>query len=263
MPASASSESRETRRELRVYLAIFVGILAAGLAIAVLLLAWKLSGARLVGAWIAIPLEMRLVLQLSMLLGGIVLASLASWRAWREWRGRARARDHARETAPIAEFAAGSVTAVSLVSSELFDARVRQELAQNRRKYLVRPKDAFSRSKRSWGAPVLFVEPTRAGDTRLAPVLALANSERRKHQENLQALLAGAGQLSSLRVIVGIGKGYTSLTRAHALREEFARTPAKVRMTVFVTDRPASEPPTGERPVDDTAAAAIAPGVVP
>ena len=241
MPPPASSSSRESRRELRAYLGILVAFLAAGIAAAVLYLIWRLTGARIIALWESIPLEMRVIVQLSLLAGGIALAAIASYRAWTDWRGRARAKARARETPPIVEFAAGSVTAAALAGGEALDERSRRELAQNRRKYLVRPKDAFARPKRDWGEPVLFVEPTRAGDTRLAPVMALASTERRKHQRNLQTLLAGTGQLSSLRVMLGVGKGYTSLTRAHALREDLARTQAKFRMNVIVTDRPAGD----------------------
>lgn len=239
MRAQASpSGSRETRRELRAYLGILVAFLAAGIAAAVLYLLWRLTGTRIVALWERIPLEMRVIVQLSLLVGGLALAGIASYRAWTDWRGRARAKARARETPPIVEFAAGSVTAAALTEGEALDERARRELAQNRRKYLVRPKDAASRPKRDWGEPVLFMEPTRAGDTRLAPVMALAATERRKHQRNLQTLLAGTGQLSSMRVMLGVGKGYTSLTRAHALRDDLARVQAKFRMNVIVTDRP-------------------------
>lgn len=239
MPPQASATSREARREIRGYVGILLGFLAAGLAVAVGFLLWRLTGARIVAAWLAIPLEMRITVQLSLVIGGIALAALASFRAYSDWRGRARARARAKETPPILEFSAGSVTAASLARGEIFDDAIRAELAQSRRRYLVRPKDAAARPKRIWGEPVLFVEPTRAGDTRIAPVLALANLERQKHARNLHAIQAGAGQLTALRVILGVGKGYTSLTRAHALRAELAQTPAKLRMNVIVTDKPA------------------------
>ncbi len=243
MRSSAWSASRETRRELRTYFGVIVGFLAAGIASAVLYLAWMMAGPRITDAWLSIPAEMRLLTQVSILLGCIALATLASYRAWGEWRGRSRARGRARETPPILEFSAGSVTAAALAKGELMDARNRRELDENRRRYLVRPKDAMSRARRDWGVPVLFAEPTRAGDTRIEPVLALAATERRKHAKNLQVLTTGVGQFSSVRVIIGIGKGYTSLTRAHALRDDLGRIPGKIRMNVLVADPPTTIEP--------------------
>lgn len=243
MPRAAFTLARETRRELRGYAGILLAFLAAGLTAGVLYLVWKTAGDRLIAAWSLIPVEMRVILQLSLLLGGVTLAGVASIRAYLDWAGRSQARARAKETPPIVEFGAGSVTAVALTRGEGLEPHARRELDLHRRKYLVRPKDAAARAKRDWGAPVLFVEPTRAGDTRLAPVMALAAEERRKHQRNLLALQAGAGQLSTLRVMLGVGRGYTSLSRAHALREDLARTPAKFRMNLIVTDEPSAAPP--------------------
>lgn len=238
-------------RELRPYLALACGVVGAGLAVASAWLLWHLLGDAVVAYWSAIPLQMRLAFQLSLVAAVLAIALVAGARAWRTWRGRQRAFARAKETPPIVEFAAGSVTAAALTEGESLELQTRAFLDANRRKYLIRPKDAMPRPKREWGEPVLFAEPTRAGDTRLQPVLTLAQSERPKHQKNLQTLLANSGQVTTLRVIIGVGKGYTSLTRAHALRDDLARVQAKFRMNCIITDAPS---PTASVVPDDPAA---------
>ncbi|HVL48936.1 MAG TPA: hypothetical protein VM889_10300 [Candidatus Thermoplasmatota archaeon] len=245
MIANLWREVKGAARTLKLIGVVSLGLVVGGMTA---YLAWGLFGGHVVAVWERIPLEVRELLLLGGVLVFLALTFASVTLLLRDVIGRRRAAARARETAPILEFSAGSVTAAALAEGEALPATERRFVASHRRKYVVRPKDAWGFSKRVWGEPVLFLEPTRAGDSKVQPALQLASRERVKHAKALERLKRDASQLSLLRVVVGVGKGYTSLTRAHALREDFARTPAKLRMNCFVTD--AAQPLTAETPVE-------------
>lgn len=238
------------REEAKGYGRLALLLLGLGALAGAAFVGWRLAGHYVVDTWQAIPPEIRLALQLSTMAVAVSTAVLATVKAVREYKGRKVAKQRARDTPPLFEFSAGSITQAMLKEGDKLDPEDRQGLKANRRQYLVRPKDALPRPKHEWAGPVQFHEPTRAGDTRINPVLALAARERKKHQENMVQLLKGTGQLSSARIVLGVGKGYTSLTRAHALRDQFNRLQAKFRMNCIVTDPPAQLDRSPDQPTD-------------
>lgn len=227
---------------------ILATALLAGAAIgaaATLLLLWRIVGAHAVDAWRSIPREVRVTL-------GLVAAALVAVgfllflvQALGDRRAFDAAMRRGKTTAPVIELYAGSISNAANAKGAALPDDLVALLRLHVRRYVIRARDGLGfKSRKSWRPVATFEQSTRPGDKTVEPALGLAKAEQPAHAKNLKELAGRQGLPPALVITtMGIGAGFTSVTRLSALAKDIAELNARMHVTFLVADpRPSAVP---------------------